>query len=42
MSDDGYDIGASTSTNEDAGGWGSAPTKKDDLAIALEKEKIVK
>lgn len=42
MSDDGYDIGASASTTDDAGGWGSTPAKKDDLAIAIEKEKIIK
>jgi len=42
MSDDGYNIGASASTNDDAGGWGAAPAKKDDLAIAIEKEKVIK
>lgn len=42
MSDDGYDIGASGSTDDDVGGWGSDPPKKDDLAMVLEKEKIIK
>lgn len=43
MSDDGYDIGTSASRNDDVGGgWGTAPSKKDDLAIAIEKEKIIK
>lgn len=44
MSNDEDDIGAarSNAADVDAGGWDSSSSKKDDLAVALEKEKIIK
>ena len=40
MENEGLDIGFSGSAAENA--WGSAPPKQDDLAVAVEKEKIIK
>ncbi|KAK9893704.1 hypothetical protein P389DRAFT_198461 [Cystobasidium minutum MCA 4210] len=36
------EISSPSADENDAGGWESASSKKDDLAVALEKEKIIK
>jgi hypothetical protein len=42
MSDDGYDIGVSSPVDTTSAADWSSTSQRDDLAVALEKEKIIK